>query len=118
MPAVLIIVFLIIIAAVVLVIVGLRNPQAMQDRVLQDRLEEFSRTGQSFDLESLEMSAPFSERVIFPIARKLGELTMKFTPQNWLTSISRKLELSGATKTDPTMYLARQFISAVLFGGG
>lgn len=117
MPAVLIIVFLIIIAAVVLVIVGLRNPQAMQDRVLQDRLEEFSRTGQTFDLESLEMSAPFSERVIFPIARKLGELTMKFTPQNWLTSISRKLELSGATKTDPTMYLARQFISAVLFGG-
>jgi tight adherence protein C len=64
------------------------------------------------------MSAPFTERVVYPIARKLGELTMKFTPQNWLTSISRKLELSGATKTDPTMFLARQFVAAIAFGGG
>lgn len=118
MPVVLIIVFLIVVLAVVLVVVGMRNPQAQYDRALQDRLDEFSQTGQSFDLESLEMSAPFTERVIYPVARKLGELTMKFTPQNWLTSISRKLELSGSTKTDPTMFLARQIVSAVAFGGG
>ena len=117
MPVVLIVVILVVVAAVVLVLVGLRNPQAQIDRLLQDRLDEYSRTGQTFDLESLEMSAPFTERVIYPIARKLGELTMRFTPQNWLNSISRKLELSGAAKIDPTMFLARQFITAVCFGG-
>jgi tight adherence protein C len=118
MPVVLVVVVLVVLLAVVLVVVGMRNPQAQYDRILQDRLDEFSQSGQSFDLETLEMSAPFTERVVYPIARKLGELTMKFTPQNWLTSISRKLELSGATKTDPTMFLARQFVAAIAFGGG
>jgi len=118
MPVVIVVVALVVLLAVVLVFVGMRNPQAQYDRILQDRLDEFSQSGQSFDLETLEMSAPFTERVVYPIARKLGELTMKFTPQNWLTSISRKLELSGATKTDPTMFLARQFVAAIAFGGG
>jgi len=81
MPVVLIVIILVVVAAVVLVLVGLRNPQAQIDRLLQDRLDEYSRTGQTFDLESLEMSAPFTERVIYPIARKLGELTMRFTPK-------------------------------------
>ncbi len=118
MPAILIIVLLIIVVAVVLVVVGLRNPQASNDRILADRLEEFSQTGQQFDLEELEMAAPFTERIVYPAARKLGELTMKFTPQNWLTSITRKLELSGSTKMDPTLFMALQFVSAVCFGGG
>jgi len=118
MPAILIVVLLIIGVAVTLVVVGIRNPQAQNDRLLQDRLDEFSQTGEQFTLEDLEMSAPFTDRIIFPIARKLGELTMKFTPENWLTSISRKLELSGSTKMDPTMFLALQFVSAVCFGGG
>ena len=109
---------LIIIIAVALVIIGLRNPQTVNDRLLQERLEEFSRTGEQVDLEKLEMSQPFTERVIYPLARKLGELTMKFTPQNWLNNISRKLELSGSpSKMDPTIFLSSQFITAVIFGG-
>lgn len=109
---------IIIIVAVALVIIGLRNPQTVNDRLLQERLEEFSKTGEQIDLEKLEMSQPLTERVIYPLARKLGELTMKFTPQNWLNTISRKLELSGSpARMDPTMFLASQFITAVAFGG-
>jgi len=109
---------LIIIIAVALVIIGLRNPQTVNDRLLQERLEEFSRTGEQVDLEKLEMSQPFTERVVYPLARKLGEFTMKFTPQNWLNNISRKLELSGSpSKMDPTIFLSSQFITAVIFGG-
>ncbi|MEM5775895.1 MAG: type II secretion system F family protein, partial [Anaerolineaceae bacterium] len=53
-----------------------------------------------------------------PIARKLGELAIKFTPQNALTSISRRLELAGSpAKLDPTMILAMQFIAGLTFGG-
>lgn len=114
---ILVIIGLIIIVAVALVLIGLRNPQTVNDRLLQDRLEEFSRTGEQVDLEKLEMSQPFTERVIYPLARKLGEITIKFTPQNWLSSISRKLELSGSPSTmDPTIFLATQFITAVVFG--
>ena len=118
MVPILILVGLILVIAVALVVIGLRNPQTVNDKLLQERLEEFSRTGEQVDLEKLEMSQPFTERVIYPLARKLGEITIKFTPQNWLNTISRKLELSGSpSKMDPTMFLSSQFIMAVVFGG-
>lgn len=118
MIPILVLVGLILVIAVVLVVIGLRNPQTVNDRLLQERLEEFSRTGEQVDLEKLEMSQPFTERVIYPLARKLGEITIKFTPQNWLNNISKKLELSGSSsKMDPTLFLSTQFITAVIFGG-
>jgi tight adherence protein C len=118
MIVVLVLVGIIIAVAIILVIIGLRNPQSENERLLQDRLAEFSQSGEQVDLEKLEMAQPFTERVIYPIARKLGEITIKFTPQNWLNSISRKLELAGNPgKLDPSLFLAIQFIAAVTLGG-
>ncbi len=109
---------LIIFGAVILTVIGLRNPELANQRALQARLEEFSQTGEQIDLTKLELSQPFSERVIYPIARKLGEVAIRFTPQNALHSISRKLELAGSpARLDPTMILALQFIAGVIFGG-
>ena len=76
MVPILVLVGIIIVIAVILVVIGLRNPQTVNDRLLQERLEEFSRTGEQVDLEKLEMSQPFAERVIYPLARKLGEFTI------------------------------------------
>lgn len=118
MLIVLILIGVILAVAVALVIIGLRNPQTINDQLLADRLEEFSQSGEQIDLEKLEMAQPFTERVLFPVARKLGELTMKFTPQNWLNSISRKLELAGSpSRLDPSLFLAIQFFAAIGFGG-
>lgn len=117
MLPILIIIAVIIIVAVSLVVIGLRNPQRENDQFLFERLDEYSKNGEQVDLEKLEMSQPFTERVIFPIARKLGEFTMKFTPQNWLSSVSRKLELAGSpSKLDPSLFLVLQFIAAGGFG--
>jgi tight adherence protein C len=113
-----VVVALIVIATVVLVYVGLRNPNAGTDRILEARLEEFNRRGEQIDLEKIELSQPFTDRVIYPVARTLGNLAIRFTPQNALQDISRKLELAGSpAKLDPTMILALQFIAMVLFGG-
>lgn len=109
---------LIVIGAAALVFIGLRNPGSEDDRLLQSRLEEFNQRGEKIDLEKIELSLPFQERIIYPTARKLGELAVKFTPQNALQSISRKLELAGSPgRLDPTVFLALQFIAAVFFGG-
>lgn len=109
---------LIIGGAIALTIIGLRNPELANERALQSRLEEFSATGNQFDLRDVELSQPFTDRIIYPIARKLGELAIKFTPQNALRSIQRKLELSGASsRIEPTMILAAQLLGALLFGG-
>ena len=118
MTYIIILALLIIIGAVVLTVIGLRNPELANQRALQARLEEFSQTGEQIDLTKLELSQPFSERVIYPIARKLGELAIRFTPQNALQSISRKLELAGSpARLDPTMIMSLQFIAGVVFGG-
>jgi len=115
---VIVVVALIIIVAGVLVYIGLKNPTANTDKILESRLEEFNRRGEQVNLEKIELSQPFSERVIYPIARSLGNLAVRFTPQNALQDISRKLELAGSpAKLDPTMILSLQFLGLALFGG-
>lgn len=110
--------FLIISIAGALTFIGLRNPGSYDERELQARLDEFNQRGETVDLEKIELSLPFAERVIYPLARKLGEVAIRFTPQNALHSVARKLELAGNPgRLDPTMYMAVQFIAAFLFGG-
>jgi tight adherence protein C len=109
---------LVIIIAAVLVFIGLRNPRSYNENELQSRLDEFNQRGETVDLEKIELSLPFTERIIFPVARKLGEVAVRFTPQNALQSIAKNLEMAGSPgRLDPSMFLALQFIVAVMFGG-
>ncbi len=101
-----------------LIYIGLRNPRSYDEHELQERLDEFSQRGEAVDLEKIELSLPFSERIIYPIARALGEVAIKFTPQNALQSTARRLELAGNPgRLDPTLFLSLQFITALFFGG-
>ena len=112
------IVGVVIIVAVVLIVVGMQNPEDIRERAIIDRLEEFSQEGVEIDLEKIELSQPFTERVFYPLARSFGEFAIRFTPQNALQSISRKLELAGtSTNLDPALFLVMQFVAGILFGG-
>lgn len=114
----LVLIGVVLIVAAILVVIGLRNPSFQNNRILQERLEEINTTGEAINLEKLELSLPFSERVIYPVARKLGEIAIRFTPQNALQDTAKKLELAGSPgKLDPTLMMALQFISFVFFGG-
>jgi tight adherence protein C len=109
---------ILLIVAITLVVIGMRRPRSADETLLEERLEEFSSRGEEVNLEKLELSQPFAERVIFPIARKLGELAARFTPQNVTQSLSRKIELAGnPSRVDPATILAGQFIIAAVFGG-
>lgn len=117
MIALLILGILVIAGAGVMIYIGLRSPETSDD-ILQARLEEFSQRGEPTNLEEIELSQPLTERIVYPLARKMGEIAVKFTPQNALQSTSKKLELAGNPgKLDPTMILALQFICAAAFGG-
>lgn len=108
----------VIVGAIILIVIGRRAPALDDDSILQARLEELSQKGEEITLEKLELSQPFAERVIFPVARKLGEVAVRFTPQNALLSISKKLELAGSpSQLDPTLFLSLQFIAAAGIGG-
>ncbi|NMC52086.1 MAG: type II secretion system F family protein [Chloroflexi bacterium] len=118
MLPIIILVVVVVVGAGVLVYIGLRNPQTVNERILQDRLEELSQRGEQIDLEKLEMSQPFSERVIYPVAQRFGEIAMKFTPQNARQSIAKRLELAGtSSRLDPTLFLSLQFTAMLIFGG-
>ncbi len=119
LPIIILVAF-VVIGVIALTVIGIRNPggNSGEDRLLQSRLDELSVSDEPLELRSLELSQPFSERVIFPIARKLGEFAIRFTPQNARQSIEKKLELSGtSSKIDPTIILALQFIGIFFFGG-
>ena len=104
--------------AVALVIIGLRNPRRGEEAALQQRLDEFTQKGEKVTLEKIELSQPFTERIIYPLAQKFGEIAARFTPRNALQSTEKKLELAGSpARLDPTMFLALQFLAAIGFGG-
>ncbi len=100
--------------AAALVYVGRRVDRG-DDDPLQARLSEFTQRGESVTLEDIEMSQPFQERVIIPILKSFGDMATRFTPQNQLEQISRKLELAGkAGSIDPPMFMTSKFGVAVV----
>lgn len=108
-----IIVVVIIIGAVLLVIVGLRSPQGGDP--LQERLAEFAARGETASLEEIELSQPFYQRVVVPIAKRLGDMVLRFTPQNSITNMAKKLELAGNPgNLDPAIVFAMRFLGLPL----
>ncbi|MGB2956234.1 MAG: type II secretion system F family protein [Anaerolineales bacterium] len=106
----------IVVLAVSLVVVGMRNRQI--DTPLEERLHEYISSGEQITLEEIELSQPITERVIVPIVQKIGELTEKFTPQNAIEQVEIQLELAGNPPgIDPTIFWASRFIAAIGVGG-
>jgi tight adherence protein C len=62
---------------------------------LQSRLAEYSLREQPATLEEIELSLPFSERILAPIIRKAAEFMVRFTPARTMESTRRKLDLAG-----------------------
>jgi tight adherence protein C len=107
----------VIVGAVVLVVAGIRKSKTQEEDPLAARLAEFSQRGEAVSLEEIELSQPFSERVIMPIIRKMGELSSRFTPQHVLEQTRKKLELAGNPgKMDAATFLVLHFVAALLLG--
>ncbi|HEY4689849.1 MAG TPA: type II secretion system F family protein [Anaerolineae bacterium] len=79
--------------AVMLIIIGLsaRDPKES----LQARLAEYSAREQMATLEEIELSLPFSERIIAPMVRNAAEFVKRFTPERTLEATRHKLDLAG-----------------------
>ncbi|GIK11070.1 MAG: type II secretion system protein [Anaerolineaceae bacterium] len=103
-----------------MVIVGNRTIAEQDENIdpLMTRLAEFSERGEVASLEQIELSQPFSQRVIVPIVRRLGEFSARFTPQKVLLDTTRKLELAGNPgRIDAATFLTTRFIVPVVFDG-
>lgn len=106
------------IIALAVILVSRRSAAGEDDDPLQTRLAEFIQRGDVTSLEEIELSQPFSERVIIPIVRRLGELSARFTPQKAIQNTARRLELAGNPwPIDAPTFLAIRFILAVVLAG-
>ena len=112
-PVLWVIIIVVVVVAAVLVVIGLRAPRT--DDALSDRLADYVSRGEAASLEEIELSQPLTERIVYPIARKLGEMALRFTPQNALLDIRRKLDMAGNPgNIEPTMFLAFRFFGLPL----
>jgi tight adherence protein C len=106
----------VIIGAVILVYVAIRMPK--EQTPLDARLSEYAGRDKVISLEEIELQQPFSERVIIPALRKLGEIVARFTPAANIQSIQKKLELAGNPwGIEPSIYWAAQIGLSIFFGG-
>jgi tight adherence protein C len=110
------VILFIVIGAITLVVIGLRDRR--ESDPLQQRLAEFAARGETATLEEIELSQPISDRVIIPVARKIGEIVSRFTPQNALQATAHRLELAGSPRgMDPAIFWALRIIIAVAVAG-
>ncbi|MDL1909559.1 type II secretion system F family protein [Chloroflexi bacterium CFX6] len=110
--------FVVLIVVVGVISVGLRQRSQEEEDPLQARLAEYLQRGDVVSLEEIELSQPFTERVIIPIVRRIGEISARFTPQKAIQDTARRMELAGNPwPIDAATFLAIRFILAVMLGG-
>ncbi len=113
MPALLTIVPFLVIGLVVLIAIGLIAvgfTNANQVDPLAERLAEYSAEQEiSANLEDIEMSVPFTQRVILPIMQGIANITTQFTPQKTLEKTQQLLDLAGNPNglTPPVVWTMR-----------
>jgi tight adherence protein C len=116
-----IIIGVVLIAVVVVVIVGMRYAKkAEEDDIdpVMARLAEATHRGETVSLEDIELQMPFTERVLIPIIKRIGEVSTRFTPAKLLQETTLKLELAGNPgRIDAATFLSTRFVGAGLFGG-
>jgi len=97
--------------SILFIFIGLAAPRPADQ--VQERLTEYA--GRPITLEEIELSQPFSERVIKPLIRASAQFVTRFTPQRTIEATRHKLELAGRPfGWGPAEFLGLRGLSAVI----
>jgi tight adherence protein C len=83
---------------------------------IEDRLAEFGTLDRPVTLEEIELSQPFSERVLAPIITNLAEFAMRFSPAESQRALQHKLDLAG-NPYEMSKFVGTRILAGLLFGG-
>jgi tight adherence protein C len=105
-----------VIIALALIAVGISN--ANQVDPLAERLADYAGQADAVsNLEDIEMSVPFSQRVILPIMQAIAKFTTQFTPQQTLEKTQLLLNLAGNPRgLTPGVFWAMRFGALIGLG--
>ncbi len=99
-----------------LIILGLTRSR--QPDTVEDRLAEFGTLEQSPTLEEIELSQPFSERILLPLLRGLAQFATRLSPQKSTEAVQHKLDLAdNPYGWGPREFLGIRLLAALLLGG-
>jgi tight adherence protein C len=94
-----------------LIFAGLSAGSSSDDMAI--RLEEFASRAAPITLEEIELSQPFSQRVLRPILEGLATFVTRFAPANAVESTRHKLELAGRPNNwGPTEFAGIRVLAA------
>lgn len=83
---------------------------------IEDRLADFGTLDRPVTLEEIELSQPFSERVLAPIVTGLAGFAMRFSPEQSRQALQHKLDLAGNPYEMPR-FVGTRVLAAILLGG-
>ncbi len=107
---------LFVLVGLVLLVVGLVGSRKSVS--LDDRIAEFGTLEQPLTLEEIELSQPFSERIVLPLVRGLAQFVMRFTPRQSMQSTQHQLDLAGNPYGwGPTEFMGVRLLTTLLLGG-
>jgi tight adherence protein C len=99
---------------VIVVALGSRKP----GESLSARLAEYSMRETPASLEEIELSMPFSERILAPMVRRASGFMVRFTPAQSLESTRHKLDLAGNPNNwTPSEFFGVRAVACVALGG-
>jgi tight adherence protein C len=113
MGVMVIVLVLVLVAGLGLVLLGLGRSRRTE--TVEDRLAEFGTLERPPTLEEIELSQPFTERVLQPLVTSLAEFAMRFSPQRSMEAAQHQLDLAG-NPYELSRYMAVRVLAAVLFG--
>ena len=114
MAVVLIVLGLVLVGGLALVILGWSRGR--RPDTIEERLADLGTLERPPTLEEIELSQPFTARVLLPLITNLAEFVMRLSPQKSREALQHKLDLAG-NPYDVTRYIGIRALAALLFGG-
>ena len=109
-------VLLLLVAGAIAVYLIRRQPS--EEELIRLRMMEYGDRETPVSLQEIELSLPFTQRILMPIAQKSADLVIRFMPANVLESTRRNLEMAGRPRNlGPAEFLIIRFVAAALLGG-
>lgn len=106
---------LFVVGGLVLILIGVTRPRRASP--IDDRLAEFGTLGGPQTLEEIELSLPFSERIISPLVARVSRFVTSRTPAKTLEATQLKLDMAGNPNNwGPREFLGVRFLGALLLG--
>lgn len=107
---------IVILIALGMVAVGIAN--ANRADPLAERLADFAgQTELAANLEDIELSIPFSQRIMMPIFQTIARIALRFTPTQTLESTQRQLDLAGnPSNLTPPLIIGMRVVGSVGLG--